>query len=89
MPGGSGSPGAATAQEKQEMVQEARCMRAHGVPDFPDPVSAPPVSFAGIAEVFGRPGALTVIPDTLNPRAPRFRQAGKACELPDVELASS
>jgi len=89
MPGNSGNPGVATAQQRHELVQEARCMRAHGVPEFPDPVSSPPANFAGIAEVFGRPGALTVIPDTLSPQAPKFRQAGKACHLSDVESTSS
>ncbi|MGA2010507.1 MAG: hypothetical protein ABSH51_08265 [Solirubrobacteraceae bacterium] len=89
MPDGSGGPGVATAQQKQEMVQEARCMRAHGVPGFPDPVSSPPTNFAGVAEAFGRPGAFVVIPVTLDPQAPRFKQAGRACHLPDAELASS
>lgn len=64
-------------------------MRAHGISDFPDPVSSPPANFAGIAEAFGRPGAFTVIPDTLKPQAPKFKQAGKACHLSGLELASA
>jgi hypothetical protein len=38
-PGGPGGGGAApvTAQQHREIVQFAACMRAHGVPDFPDP----------------------------------------------------
>jgi hypothetical protein len=82
MPGGPGGPGAATAQQKQTMLQLARCMRVHGVPDFPDPVSSPPANPAGLALAFGRPGAFIVIPDTLNPQSPKFKQAAKACRLP-------
>lgn len=38
-PGGAPGGGAApvTAQQHKEIVQFAACMRAHGLPDFPDP----------------------------------------------------
>jgi hypothetical protein len=41
-PGGPGGGGAApvTAQQHREIVQFAACVRAHGVPDFPDPDAA-------------------------------------------------
>jgi hypothetical protein len=41
-PGGTGDGGAApvTAQQHRQIVQFAACVRAHGVPDFPDPDAA-------------------------------------------------
>src|SRR5947209_36426 len=56
---GSPSPNAGPA------LQFARCMRAHGVPNFPDPK--------------GGSGGLQ-IPDNVNPRSPSFRSAQKACK---------
>ena len=64
------------------MPNLARCMRAHGVSGFPDPVSAPPADPAGMALAFGRPGAFLVIPAALDPHSPTFEQAAKACQLP-------
>jgi hypothetical protein len=42
LPGGGGPPPAMTAQQKRQALDFARCMRAHGVPDFPDPGSGGP-----------------------------------------------
>jgi hypothetical protein len=36
--GGGGSPGKSRPKVHQELVAFAHCMRAHGVPDFPDPL---------------------------------------------------
>ena len=59
-------------QEQAKMQQQAlafsRCMRAHGLPKFPDPDFQPN----------GR-GKLTVGKD-LNPNSPRFKVAQKACQ---------
>jgi hypothetical protein len=44
-------------------VKEARCMRSHGVPNFPDP----------------KPGGPSVVPNGINPQAPAFKSAQKAC----------
>ena len=44
-------------------LKEAQCMRSHGVPNFPDP----------------RPGGPSVIPNWINPQAPAFKSAQKAC----------
>jgi hypothetical protein len=46
----------------------SRCMRSHGVPDFPDPPSA---SGGAIRFVFGSGG--------LDPAAPLFRRAQRIC----------
>jgi hypothetical protein len=37
LPGGGGPPPAPTAAEKAQILKLARCMRANGVPTFPDP----------------------------------------------------
>lgn len=81
MPGGGGPP-QATGEQKEAMLQLARCMRARGVSGFPDPVSSPPANTVGLALAFGRPGAFLVIPNTLNPHSPTFEQAAKTCQLP-------
>jgi hypothetical protein len=82
MPGGSGGPGPATAQQKEALLRLALCMRGHGVSAFPDPVSSPPANPAGLALAFGRPGAFIVVRDTLDPQSPRFKQAARACGFP-------
>jgi hypothetical protein len=64
------------------MLKLSRCMRAHGVSGFPDPVGAPPANPVGFAMAFGRPGAFLVIPDRLDPQAPAFKQAATACSFP-------
>lgn len=44
-------------------LKEARCMRSHGVPRFPDP----------------KRGGPSVVPNWINPQAPAFKSAQKAC----------
>lgn len=44
-------------------LKEAQCMRSHGVPSFPDPTAGGP----------------SVIPNWINPQAPAFQTAQKAC----------
>jgi hypothetical protein len=46
-PGGDATPPAQTPQELAQSLRLAQCMRTHGVPDFPDPGSAPTGSPAG------------------------------------------
>jgi hypothetical protein len=62
--GGSGaSNGAISAQARAREVGFADCLRAHGVPDFPDP---------------DRDGAFT-LPSGLDPQAPQVQRAIQAC----------
>jgi hypothetical protein len=77
-----GGPAQATAHQKKMLLTLSRCMRAHGVTGFTDPVSSAPSSPVGLALAFGRPGAFIVISQTLNPRSPRFIQAGRICGMP-------
>jgi len=85
--GGSNSPGVAgsgsnrsdhtsgstiSSSRMAQAVAYARCMRSHGVPDFPDPTSAPG---GGIAfQIDGGPSS------DLNHNNPRFIAADGACQ---------
>lgn len=62
-PAGGPPPRVVAAQQRRELT-EARCMRAHGVPNFPDPSGSgsQPPSLAGI--------------DT---QSPAFKSAARAC----------
>jgi hypothetical protein len=64
--GGHGVP----EKAKQAALAHARCMREHGVPNFPDPTFSS--NGGGIAESSGGGG--------INPRSPAFQQAQKICE---------
>jgi hypothetical protein len=68
LPGGGGPPPAMSAAEKKAALEFAQCMRAHGVPNFPDPGSGGPLS--------SRPSAKQTLPD---PNSPAFKHAGQAC----------
>jgi hypothetical protein len=46
-PGGDATPPAQTPQELAQSLRLAQCIRTHGVPDFPDPGSAPVGASAG------------------------------------------
>ncbi len=72
--GSSNSTSGSTTSSSRmaEAVAYARCMRSHGVPDFPDPT---PVPGGGIAfQIDGGPGS------DLNRNNPRFNAADVACQ---------
>jgi hypothetical protein len=62
-PAGGPPPKVRTQQLRQELAF-ARCMRAHGVPSFPDPSSS---------------GAQAGLPAGINPQSPAFRSAARVC----------
>jgi hypothetical protein len=64
LPNGGAPAGGASAGQKAQEVKFADCMRAHGVPSFPDP---------------DHDGAFT-LPPGLNPQAPAFRRAMGGCQ---------
>jgi len=65
----SGTPTAVqAAQQHEEGLKFARCMRSHGVPNFPDP-----------KVVSSHGGNQTVYLPGINPHAPAFQTAAKAC----------
>jgi hypothetical protein len=66
LPGGGGPPPAPTAAQKAQILKFARCMRANGVPSFPDP------NFGAAT-----PGKeKQTLPDT---DTPAFKHAGQVC----------
>jgi hypothetical protein len=64
----SGDPPSGSSKE-DSAVQYSACMRANGVPKFPDPK---PVSGGGMS--------LSLGPGIGDPESPRFKAAEKACE---------
>ena len=71
----------ASAQLVAKMRQTSRCMREHGVRDFPDPTATPPSDPAGYASVSGGDGTYLAISNTIDTQAPAFKQAAKACDF--------
>jgi hypothetical protein len=82
LPGGGPVGGSGSESRKLQLVKLAECMRAHGVPSFPDPTTTPPSappSGGGVA--FGAPGAFLSVPQTLI-QSPAFEQAATDCGFP-------
>jgi hypothetical protein len=73
----------ATAVEMAEALAISRCMRAHGVPNWPDPTKTLPSNLNGDGvqgAVPGPPGGpIFVIPKSIDIEAPVVRQAAIAC----------
>lgn len=62
--GSSGSPGSGSTSSREATgIKVADCMRAHGVPNFPDPSS----------------GGSIQLPNGVNPQSPAFQSAQRAC----------
>jgi hypothetical protein len=59
---------AQSAQQRKRGLDFARCMRSHGVPNFPDPKV---ISTKGANQLVYLPG--------INPQSPAFETAAKAC----------
>jgi hypothetical protein len=85
LPGGG--PPATTNPSPQtlaKMVKIARCMRAHGVYDFPDPrTSVPSDPFgSGSGVISDIEGVILVFPSTIDEQSPAFTRAAAACAFP-------
>jgi hypothetical protein len=62
----SGNPGqGATSQDRTQQLNFAKCMRKHGIPNFPDPSS--------------RGGPQSVTNYGIDPNSPTFQAANRAC----------
>jgi hypothetical protein len=71
------SPGARAAA-----LRFAKCMRTHGVPDFPDPLTSVPSSIpAGAVAIISLRGMAFELGSGLNPRSPAFQQAASDCGI--------
>jgi hypothetical protein len=71
-------------QTLAKFLKIARCMREHGVSDFPDPrTTAPPNPLgSGIAELSDIEGVILLFPSTINQQSPVFTQAAAVCAFP-------
>jgi hypothetical protein len=67
LPNGGQPTPAQQAQRQQQMLAFSKCMRAHGLEDFPDPTS-------GGLQIHVTPGS------DLDPQNPQFQAAQKACQ---------
>lgn len=82
---GKGGPGGGhpTEADKLAMLNISKCMRAHGLPSFPDPTTRPPAPGSGNGQsvVIGRNGVFLALGSSLDPRSPAFQHAATECGL--------
>lgn len=76
-PGGSRRRSPFTGEQKQQMIAKARCIRTHGVPNFPDPTTVGPGTF-------GEP----YLPPGWNNDAPAVVRALNACAHVGITIPS-
>jgi hypothetical protein len=62
--------------DKSRDFEFARCMRAHGVPQFPDPAFSPA---RNTQHVLVMPVMAFAIPSSVNPKSPAFQRVARAC----------
>lgn len=89
LPNNGPNPQRATEQVMAQLLQTSRCMRVHGVAEFPDPTTSPPSNQAAYFDVAGfggpnsPPGAPPVaylaIPNSINPNSPVTKRAATVC----------
>jgi hypothetical protein len=85
--GGPPGPGATTNPSPHtlaKMLNIARCMREHGIYDFPDPrTSVPSNPFgSGTGVISDIEGVILVFPSTIDQQSPTFTRAAGACAFP-------
>ncbi len=85
--GGPPGPGSSTHPSPQtlaKMLRIARCMRQHGISDFPDPrTSVPSNPFgSGTGVISDIEGVILVFPSTIDEQSPAFTGAAAACAFP-------
>lgn len=85
---GPGSTSHPSPQTLAKLVKIARCMRQHGISQFPDPTTTVPSnpSSAGIREVTDFDGAILLFPSTIDMQAAAYKQALTACGAPPLGL---
>lgn len=71
-----GAPGKMSASDRRRALAFAECVRAHGVPSFPDPSDTPP---RGAQFVIALRGMVFAFTSAFDPRSPAFRHAAAAC----------
>ena len=70
------------------LLKIARCMRQHGVPEFPDPRTSVPLGLfgSGYGVITDFDGAILLFPSTMNIQSPAYKQALAACGAPPLGL---
>ena len=84
LPPGPGSGPPPSRQTLAKFLKIARCMRQHGVSDFPDPRTSAPPNPLGPAsrELSDIEGVILLFPSTINQQSPVFTRAAAACAFP-------
>jgi len=86
--GGPPGPGSTTNPAPQTLarfLRIARCMREHGVYDFPDPrtsVPSNPFPSRGAGVISDIEGVILIFPGTIDQQSPTFTRAAAACAFP-------
>lgn len=70
--GGAGTSGASASGGGKSAIAFSQCMRAHGVPDFPDPSPGGGISLGDGISLSGSGSGL-------NPQSPAFQAAQQTC----------
>jgi hypothetical protein len=77
-----GQPPVTSPGSRAAALTFAKCMRAHGVPGFPDPLtSAPSSPPAGAVAILDLRGMAFELASAINPRSPAFQQAASDCGI--------
>ena len=71
-----GTPPATSSSERAAALKLSRCMRSHGVPQFPDPAFSPPHNARAVLVMRGM---VFAIPNSVDPNSPAFQHAARAC----------
>ena len=71
-----GAPVQISERQKLAALAFAKCMRAHGQPNFPDPTSGPPT---GATLVLALRGMVFAVGPGVDPRSPQFIRSAAAC----------
>jgi hypothetical protein len=90
---GAGPPGPGetthpSARTLSKLLRIARCMRQHGVSQFPDPRTSVPANLnpQQYPQITDFDGAILLFPATLNLQSPAYRQELTACGAPPLGL---
>ena len=78
---GGGGSGPSSEGRTLQLLALARCMRSHGVPNFPDPTSSPPPP--GNGNVIGGNGTYLAVGPPASQQSPAFKHAAAACGIPE------
>jgi len=77
-----GAPPVTSARDTAAALAFAKCMRAHGVPNFPDPLTTVPSSPApGAVAVLDLHGMAFELGSGISPGSPAFQQAATDCGI--------